>query len=823
MATTLVQLQYRFRTDTLATNTAATFGAALNTTYFPGILPFRIRFTVNSTGSPSPSSQTYNLAVSKNSGAYGAINGSSGVLSSSAASASADNASITSAQLPVGTGVFIAGQYDNTGATAAQTLPNGDYTEFEFGLILDFTNLNNSDTLDFRIYQNGTTTALNTYTQTPRVTVEKRSFVPLVGSLALSGTPVRSQSNLLVPTVGSLTLTGATPTITSYTLYPASASLALSGTPIRSQSNILVPPAGALALTTAAPVEDIFAAGQYDNTGETAALVIPAEGYTELEFGLILDEANISIGDTLSFSVFANGVRVDFGNTRIVAPAIPASVSLTLSGAAPTVTVSSSGTNLVPAAASLALTGNVPVEKFSIVVPVGSLALSSDAPTSVQNIIETPSAASLVLTGNVPVELFSIQVPAAALALSGTTSTVVQNLSETPAAASLALSSAAPTSVQNLLDTPAAGTLTLSTAAPTAVQNIPASPASASLALTGTVPIIKWNLVVPAGGLTLTADAPTVQSNNQINLTPLAASLNLTGTFPVPGIPVGTLTLSSTAPVVSVAYSLQVPAGMLALSSDAPTAVQNLIDAPAAGALSLSTTAPAVVTNIPASPSSGSLALSGAAPSLVSDERFSPASASAVLTAGTPVASQNIILTPPAGTLALSASAPTAVSGIALVVPAGGLTLAGIPPVITGIFQVPPTGQGDVIWPWWWQQGLYVRNGEARGDIIYAWAELLPGEAKGNAKSDPDQAAAASLVIAGIAAPEWVAPARLVTSSATLFEGKMQGAGSARGMEFVVSAQVDSGIASVCGYASGAALMAEIFVFEDDEPQRIAA
>src|SRR6516165_535723 len=100
------QLQARFRIDTAAVNTAATWGAALNTAWrqAPGS-DFRVRFTIQTTGSSgSAAASTENLYVSKNAGAYVAVGGTSGILPSTTASVSADETVISSAQLPAGTG-----------------------------------------------------------------------------------------------------------------------------------------------------------------------------------------------------------------------------------------------------------------------------------------------------------------------------------------------------------------------------------------------------------------------------------------------------------------------------------------------------------------------------------------------------------------------------------------------------------------------------------------------------------------------------------------------------------------------------------------------
>ena len=164
------QLQARFRIDTAAVNTAATWGAALNAawTRAPGA-DFRIRFTLQTTGtSGSAAASTENLFVSKNAGAYVAIGGTSGILPSATASSSADETAITTAQLSLPSGVFVNGIYDSSGATNSLTIPRGDYTEIEFGVKIDPANSAFGNTFDFRVYRGASVQSL--YSNTPRIT-----------------------------------------------------------------------------------------------------------------------------------------------------------------------------------------------------------------------------------------------------------------------------------------------------------------------------------------------------------------------------------------------------------------------------------------------------------------------------------------------------------------------------------------------------------------------------------------------------------------------------------------------------------------------------
>ena len=127
---------------------------------------------------------------------------------------------------------YAAGQYDETGATSSFGLASGTYTELEFGLVLDYANLANGDTLDFRVYLNGQ--PLDAYDVTARLTAVVTgsiSRVPAVGTLTLSGQTPTASVNVNVsatPAVGSLALSGQTPTaVTNFAKVPTVASLTL--------------------------------------------------------------------------------------------------------------------------------------------------------------------------------------------------------------------------------------------------------------------------------------------------------------------------------------------------------------------------------------------------------------------------------------------------------------------------------------------------------------------------------------------------------------------------------------------------------------------
>jgi len=189
VAVNCTQSRFRFRSDTLTVDSGSVvWAAAENTNWVPTPVqqgtPFRLRIEVGNTGSTSTGAQAWNIFVQRNgAGGYAQVTSSGTyVQSSSAASSDADNTSLTVSRLTsdfnTGTPAFVNGQYDNSGSTGNITLgigsTNNQRTELEFGLVLTSSCLA-GDFFDFRVYR-GTSTALNTYTVTPRVTVTQAAF-----------------------------------------------------------------------------------------------------------------------------------------------------------------------------------------------------------------------------------------------------------------------------------------------------------------------------------------------------------------------------------------------------------------------------------------------------------------------------------------------------------------------------------------------------------------------------------------------------------------------------------------------------------------------
>lgn len=170
------QVRGRFRdggTDTI--DTAPTWLAAENTNHSldvtDGNAKFRLRYMLQENSAAS-GNETWTIRSQKNgAGGYLAVTTSTLGCRSADVSSSVDNAALTVQRLTAGTGSFIAGQYDETGATAAAVISASNHTEYEYGLELVAAEVVDGDFFDFRIYR--TTTALSVYTVTLRITTIK--------------------------------------------------------------------------------------------------------------------------------------------------------------------------------------------------------------------------------------------------------------------------------------------------------------------------------------------------------------------------------------------------------------------------------------------------------------------------------------------------------------------------------------------------------------------------------------------------------------------------------------------------------------------------
>jgi len=233
---------------------------------------------------------------------------------------------------------------------------------------------------------------------------------------------------------------------------------------------------------------------------------------------------------------------------------------LTLTGAAPTVTVAAaSGVTVTPSAATLTLTGSAPPLDLGVGPAGGSLAATGSTPQLDTGLL--PAAAAATLTGNPPVLDSGIYPANASVTLTGSAPTVIVDGPQlvTPVAAELTVTGSLPVIVLggNQIATPAAASLTLTGSAPQLDSGI--RPAAAAATVTGAVPSLDFGIRPEAGPLTLTGAIPTVTLSGHQTATPTASNLTLTGVAPTIAVSdhktlipaAASLTLTGRTPLVS--------------------------------------------------------------------------------------------------------------------------------------------------------------------------------------------------------------------------------------------------------------------------------
>jgi hypothetical protein len=140
MAIVTNQEHWRIRTDATAAQGGTPVWAALQDTNpttwsVTTLTAFRIRFLIANTGTTSTGSSAFQIYCARNGGAAAAVTTSGTFVKSADGSGgfSTDGSAISTGLLTA-VGTFAAGQYDDTGAIAAQTILASGCTEMEFGL-----------------------------------------------------------------------------------------------------------------------------------------------------------------------------------------------------------------------------------------------------------------------------------------------------------------------------------------------------------------------------------------------------------------------------------------------------------------------------------------------------------------------------------------------------------------------------------------------------------------------------------------------------------------------------------------------------------------
>ena len=192
--------------------TTATFRAALNTDFSePLDKVFRLRFVVQNTANNADTgNHSYELWCAKNGGTYFQVTASSTLAQlADDANSIADNA--TTVQR-IGTGSYTI--YDSNGyndGTTDDTTGNMDLrrsteAEVECCLKLLTTDNTNGDTFDFRLYRT-TGNTLNTYTNTPRVTVAEEVITNRVLNIICNAQGILMEPFAINSETGEITIT----------------------------------------------------------------------------------------------------------------------------------------------------------------------------------------------------------------------------------------------------------------------------------------------------------------------------------------------------------------------------------------------------------------------------------------------------------------------------------------------------------------------------------------------------------------------------------------------------------------------------------------
>lgn len=257
--TTLVQVEFRARGDTVGLN-VNTWDHALNANFSQEVnVPFRVRFTIAETTGGHANNIAYSLQYNLAGAGFVAIGDTEAVHSNlSSQFANADPTTQV-----ISTGSFVAGAgYEQT-TTSNITLSN-QRTEIEWCLGIDGAQVTNGQTFTLRVVQ-AAGVVLQTYTQTPTITVVEAAGVDFTGE----------------PATGSLTLTGQTPTWSAtadITAEPSTAAVTTTGfapTVTAEHSFTAVPDVGAATVTGLAPT---WSGVQPDFTAEPGVAAVTIIG-----------------------------------------------------------------------------------------------------------------------------------------------------------------------------------------------------------------------------------------------------------------------------------------------------------------------------------------------------------------------------------------------------------------------------------------------------------------------------------------------------------------------------------------------------------------
>lgn len=488
-------------------------------------------------------------------------------------------------------------------------------------------------------------------------------------------------------------------------------------------------------------------AGTYDENNAIGQSLNSGD-YTEVEFGLTIDAAQVADTNTIDLRVYESDTAFpdmtdpgSYTNTAIIEVNEPVNTAITppvgamvLAGLAPTVTKTEFIT-ITPDTGALALTGQTPVRGYGMQIvgyaPTVTVAAGDN------NITRNVPAGAMTLAGLVPGVAVTENKTAApdtgAVVVTGQTPTVRENIIITVPTGSMVLAGVAPTVQTNFVVSPDPEVLVLAGIAPTIARtdNHVRAPPVGSMVMTGIAPLAvtsEGKTADPnAGSLTLSGLAPSVQRTENQWITPDTGAMALAGIAPlaisgdnkVASPPAGAMVLAGLAPTPAVTENQWITpdTGTVAISGLVSTLAYSWVVRPPTGTLSLTGIAPAAVSgdNRLASPPTGSMVLAGIAPTLdvSQNHRITPDAGAITVTGYAPFRGYGMQLvgyaptvtvsgpaaktiTPDTGTLTLAGLTPTVIAPQTVTPGTGSLSVTGIAPQATvsspSITITPDTG-----------------------------------------------------------------------------------------------------------------------------------
>jgi len=341
---------FRFYND--GTESGSTPIAAQDTNITPTITGntiIQLRYRIDETGGASgATTDDYGLEYSVNSGSFNPVTTSSNrVICVDSANLTDGNATTNRGTNGItdGSGTFVAGQIDEAnGIIDNHQLTANNFTEHLFSIQLTKADFTTGDTVDFRVTLNGGNPGM-TNSVTPRITVTVSNFVAdAVGfRFFTEGTETGGGPMAAENTNMSYRMTGGNPIILRYQIRETGGDNGLTTDDYQLQvsrnsgawndvtsSSLYIKLYSSSRLTNGAATTNrsdgitdpsgSFVAGKQLKTGTTGIVdfQLTANNFTEHVFGIQLDYANLTDGDTLDFRMTLNGGTP--GMTNTVAP-----------------------------------------------------------------------------------------------------------------------------------------------------------------------------------------------------------------------------------------------------------------------------------------------------------------------------------------------------------------------------------------------------------------------------------------------------------------------------------------------------------------------